>query len=134
MAGSLSLFFDCTWSDVVNVTSIPTDDGVLGESSSAYVELSSLNWKGSDPGKGDPKVESGSNLGNSMSIPTGGALGEPIDVCDELSSLSWKNSGEGRIRRRVLVSMVQVDLQLTMNFDEYSIPAVIIWQTMKDLC
>ena len=38
---------------------------------------------------------------------------------------------EGEIRRNVLVS--RVNLQLTMSLDEYSIPAVIIWNTMKDL-
>ena len=56
MAGSLSLFFDCIRSDVGNVTSIPTDDGVLGEPSG----------KGSGPGEGDAK--------NGLSIPTGGSL------------------------------------------------------------
>ena len=92
MAGSLSLFFDCIRSDVGNVTSIPTDDG--GEPSG----------KGSGPGEGDAKVESGSNAGNGLSIPTGGSVVESIDSYDELSSLSWKSSGEGGIRRRVRVS------------------------------
>lgn len=62
-----------------------------------YDELSSLKWKSS--GEGDPKVESGSNVGNDRSIPTGGALGESSDAYDELSSLSWKNSGDA-IRSR----------------------------------
>ena len=84
--------------------SIPTD-GALRELSGVYVELSSLNWKGSGPGEGDSKVESGSDVGNGLSIPTGEALGESIDAYDELSSLSWKSSGEVRIRWRVLVSM-----------------------------
>ena len=99
MAGSLSLLVDCFCSNVGNVTSIPTDDGALGESSGAYDELSSLNWKRS--GEGDPKLESNSNVENSSgtSIPTGGAVRGPTDAYDELSSLSWKKSGD-QIRRR----------------------------------
>lgn len=54
--------------------------------------VSSLNWKGSGPGEGDPKAESGSYLRNGMSIPTDGALGETIDAYDELTALSWKSS------------------------------------------
>ena len=98
VAGSLSLLVDCFCSNVGNVTSIPTD-GALGESSGAYDELSSLNWKRS--GEGDPKLESCSNVGNASgtSIPTGGASRGSTDGYDELSSLSWKNSGEA-IRRR----------------------------------
>jgi hypothetical protein len=89
VAGSLSLFVDffCSY-----VTSIPTDDGALEESSGAYDELSSLNWKSSE--EGDPKVESGSKFGNGTSISTGGVLRESTDAYDELSSLSWKSSGD----------------------------------------
>ena len=55
-----------------------------------------LNWKSN--GGGGPKVESGSSVGNGMSISTGGALGELSGAYDELSSFSWKSSGEA-IRR-----------------------------------
>ena len=101
MAGCLSLFVGCFCS---NVTSIPTDDGAL-ESSGAYDELSSLNWKSS--GEGDPKLESDSNVGNGTSIPTGGALRESTGGYDELSSLSWKNSGDA-IRRRDQAECIDV--------------------------
>ena len=84
MAGGLSLFVECFCSNVK-------------ESFDGNGKLSSLRWKSSV--EGDPKVESGSNVGNGTSIPTGGALGESTDVYDELSSLSWKSSGNA-IRRR----------------------------------
>lgn len=50
---------------------------------------------------GDPKVESGSNVGNGTSIPIGGALslGESSDAYDEPSSLSWRKAVEQTIRR-----------------------------------
>jgi hypothetical protein len=108
VAGSLSFFVGCFCSKVGNDTSIPTG----GASSDVYdVELSSLSWKSSVGG--DPKVESGSNVGNGTSIlPVAcGALRESSDAYDEPFSVSWKSSGrrsEDGIRRKVLVSKSQL--------------------------
>jgi hypothetical protein len=121
----------CFCSNVENGVLIPTG-GALEESSNGNDELSSLRWKNSVGV--DPKVDSGSNVGNGTSIPTGGVR-ESTDAYDELSSRSWKSSGEAIRKRNQAESLgvYNVDLQLTVRLDEYSIPGVIIWKTMKDL-
>lgn len=50
-------------------------------------------------------MELGSDVGNGVSIPTGGALGETIDAYDELTALSWKCGGDAFRRRNQAESL-----------------------------
>ena len=120
----MSLFVGCFCSNAGNA---------LGESSNAYDELSSANWKSRE--EDDPKVESGSNVGNGTSSPIGGVpIGESTAAYDELSSLSWKKQWgrDSKVESGGRSWFLRVDLQLTVRLDGYLMLAVTIWK-MKDL-